>query len=215
MKQVQNDKYAIAWFKIADYVSRGEKERALGMYRLLAHSIDDHALRFQIEGDILWAFKDNESLQKYEKAADCYQSDGRLRQAAAVYEHLLSISPRPDIRKKLLEWYFQLHMPQAVGRHVVLFCEELIAQSDLQVAKEVALAWQKSILQCDSVKIDELLVVAHAHAGLPLDNEIVNMISNIVLFYQEHNLEQLVALHDLLNALNKSYTEAFVAAMQK
>jgi hypothetical protein len=37
MKQTQVDKHTIAWFKIAECVSRGEKERALGVYRLLSH----------------------------------------------------------------------------------------------------------------------------------------------------------------------------------
>ena len=94
MKQVPIDKYNIAWFRLAEYVSRGEKERALGMYRLLSHSFDDQAFACQLEGDILWSFNDNlGAADKYYQAAQLYQEDKRMLQAAAVYEHLIALRP--------------------------------------------------------------------------------------------------------------------------
>ncbi len=60
MKQVPSGKYTIAWFKLAECVSRGEKERALGVYRLLSHSLDDSALVCQLEGDIFLSFNDKQ-----------------------------------------------------------------------------------------------------------------------------------------------------------
>ena len=58
MKQVALGKTSLAWFKLAEFVTRGEKERALSIFRLLAHSIRHDALVVQLEGDILLAFDD-------------------------------------------------------------------------------------------------------------------------------------------------------------
>lgn len=93
MKQVPVDKYTIAWFKLAEFVARGEKERALGVYRLLCYSFDDKAFACQLEGDILWAFNDNNASEKYFQAAQLYQQEAKELQAAAVYEHLVTLHP--------------------------------------------------------------------------------------------------------------------------
>jgi len=93
MKHLPSDKYNVAWFKLAECVSRGEKEKALGVYRLLVHSLDDPALARQLEGDILWSFKDSNASEKYAAAAELYQKNKRPHEAAAVYEHLITLHP--------------------------------------------------------------------------------------------------------------------------
>src|SRR5579862_6127334 len=93
MKQTQFDKHTIAWFKIAECVARGERERALGVYRLLIHSFDDPALAQQLEGDIILAFDEPaKAVERYKDAAILYQKSGRLLEAAAVTEHLITLS---------------------------------------------------------------------------------------------------------------------------
>jgi predicted Zn-dependent protease len=73
MKQMQSDKYTIAWFKIAECVSRGEKERALGVYRLLSHSFNDNAVASQLEADINLAFNEqDQAVVLYRQAIDLY-----------------------------------------------------------------------------------------------------------------------------------------------
>ena len=89
MKEIQSDKYSVAWFKLAEFVGRGEKERALGLYRLLMHSFDDRAFTYQLEGDLLLSFNDEEAQDRYIQAARLYQEDGNVFKAVAVYEHLL------------------------------------------------------------------------------------------------------------------------------
>src|SRR5438477_4438470 len=94
MKQMPSDqKYVIAWFKIAEYVNRGEKERALGVYRLLSHSLDDGALVLQLEADILFACDDERCLQIYAKAADEYERQQKTMQKIAVCEQMLAARP--------------------------------------------------------------------------------------------------------------------------
>lgn len=75
MKQAMPDKSSVAWFKLAEFVSRGEKERALSIYRLLSYSISNPALVAQLEGDILYAFHDERALESYRRAIDIYSSE--------------------------------------------------------------------------------------------------------------------------------------------
>lgn len=94
MKHAQSDKYTIAWFKIAECVSRGEKERALGVYRLLSHSFNDNAVARQLEADIYFSFNEHKSaIVLYRQAMELYQKSKRFLEAAAVGEHLLVLLP--------------------------------------------------------------------------------------------------------------------------
>ncbi len=91
MRQIPADKYNVAWFKLADFVIRGEKERALGVYRLLMHAINDEALALQLEGDILLAFNDPFAIDRYRSAAQAYMHAQRWVQALGIYEQIKSL----------------------------------------------------------------------------------------------------------------------------
>jgi tetratricopeptide (TPR) repeat protein len=106
MRQLPIDKYNVAWFKLAEFVARGEKERALGLYRLLVHSFDDHALACQLEGDLLLSFNDKEAIEKYLEAAVLYEKQGRLMEAVAIYEHIITLEAQSEYSlKKVLVIY--------------------------------------------------------------------------------------------------------------
>lgn len=105
MKTFASESYTIAWFKIADFVARGEKERALHMYRLLMHSVPEPAISYQLEGDILLAFDDMTALDRYHKAADFYKKSGKTKQAIAVYEHVATFLEDETVLKALLDLY--------------------------------------------------------------------------------------------------------------
>lgn len=93
MKYVMVEKMNVAWFKLAEFVGRKEKERALGVYRLLSHSLSDTAFAAQLEGDLLMAFQDEKALDAYQKAAHLYEKSGNLMHAALLYEHMVMLSP--------------------------------------------------------------------------------------------------------------------------
>jgi len=94
MKPVSSEKYNVAWFKLAECVARGEQERAFGVYRLLSHSFEDKAFAQQLAGDLYLAFKDTDAaMQKYEAAAHLYKEDGRVAEATAIYQHLITLDP--------------------------------------------------------------------------------------------------------------------------
>lgn len=88
MRHVPTDKYTIAWFKLAECVARGEREKAYGVYRLLAHSLADQAYAYLLEGDLLRTFDDPRAVEKYQQAAVLYYQDKRWYEAAGIFEHL-------------------------------------------------------------------------------------------------------------------------------
>jgi tetratricopeptide (TPR) repeat protein len=145
MKTLASESYTVAWFKIADFVSRGEKERALHMYPLLMHSISEPAISYQLEGDILLSFDDMTALECYRKAVELYKKSGKVRQAIGVYEHASLFVDDEKIFKELLDLYiicddsvgfnlifsklakFYLHHGyQSVLSDFVEFCKELM-----------------------------------------------------------------------------------------
>lgn len=85
---------SVAWFKLADLIARGEREKALSVFRLLSHSLPDKAYVLQIEGDLLWFMEEQAACcEKYKQAAVLYQKEKRWVDAIAVYEHLYAIRP--------------------------------------------------------------------------------------------------------------------------
>ncbi|MGZ6251383.1 MAG: hypothetical protein ACXWL2_05105 [Candidatus Chromulinivorax sp.] len=108
MKLVASRLHNIAWFKLADFVTRGEKERALHSYRLLMHSITDKAFALQLEADILLAFHDPFAVDKYCAAAQMYQQQGDLQKAIAVYEYVLLLKEDITVLQALLDVYEQI-----------------------------------------------------------------------------------------------------------
>lgn len=138
MKQIPQDKHSVAWFTLAECVSRGEKVRALGVYRLLSHSIDDYAFRCQLEGDILLAFKDADAINKYYESACLYQKSGRLLEAAAVYEHIITLAP--DTRMYLtvlVEIYKKMNLLLKASQHARSLFALLLKQADMVAGNDL------------------------------------------------------------------------------
>lgn len=120
MKHTQSDKHSIAWFKIAEYVSRGEKERALGVYRLLSHSFNDDAVARQLEGDIYFACDEAElAMPLYIQSMHSYQKSQRFLEAVAVCEHLITINCNDvSLHREAIKLYYILNNTVKVHEHI-------------------------------------------------------------------------------------------------
>lgn len=117
MEQLPSDKYNVAWFKLAECVSRGEKERAFGVYRLLVYSIDDLAFAKQLEGDLLWFFGDEAAVDRYATALELYQESEKFVEAAAICEHLVTLRPQEyTYRELLIQLYKKLRVTSKIGQ---------------------------------------------------------------------------------------------------
>jgi len=107
MEQQESQKEkSLAWFKLADLIARGEREKALNVFRLLSHSLQDRAYSLQLEGDLLWYLDDKNFTEKYKQAAFLYQKEKRWIDAIALNEHLLTNTPTSfEIMSSLLIFY--------------------------------------------------------------------------------------------------------------
>lgn len=113
LEAVNSKTSCVAWFKLADLITRKEKEKALNLYRLLSHSFDDKAYALQVEGDILWSLEDEVALDKYRQAAYLYKKEKNLVAATAVYEHLLTLQPNNyDFLSTAIILYILLSWPE-------------------------------------------------------------------------------------------------------
>jgi len=177
MKQVPTDKYNIAWFKLAEYVARGEKERALGVYRLLSHSFDDVAFARQLEGDILWAFNDSAASHKYCQAAQLYQDDHRVLQAAAVYEHLITLHPTSIAYvSHIIDLYMQLSNASKVASYLAVLSDLVLGiTQEKNVAKDF-------VMQQVTALLDRLMVAQDAP---PLLNRFLAQLQEIHPYYYQ------------------------------
>lgn len=139
MKQTLGNKHTIAWFKIAECVSRGEKERALGVYRLLSHSFNDNAVARQLEADIHLSFGEhNAAIVFYRQAMDLYQKSNRSLEAAAVCEHLMVLCPNDiSLRREAIRLYISLNSVSKVQMHVRKALDDLFVADNKQGLQEL------------------------------------------------------------------------------
>lgn len=86
-------KYTIGWYKLSEFVWRKEKQKALSIYKLLALSLQNRGLAYQLEADILMLFQDIKALELYVKSADAYLENKQIIQAISIYEHLNTLAP--------------------------------------------------------------------------------------------------------------------------
>jgi hypothetical protein len=165
VKQELAQKYNVAWFKLAEYVSRKEKERALAIYKLLAHSLNDQAFAAQLEGDLLLAFADEAAFDRYGQAVRFYLSAEKSAEAAAVYEHMITLEPSTDEQftlivelypllssqvravestQHMLRWLLGKKEYETVSALLDRMSEKVIVPSVLHLHQELVTAWIKS-----------------------------------------------------------------------
>ncbi len=145
MNQIQANKYSIAWFKLAECVSRRERERALGVYRLLAHSFDDNmAIVYQLEGDIMLAFNEVENaINKYVQAAQLYEKQGELVQAIAVYDHIITLQPSVQSLVGMIECMARIDQKESITVYIKRLCRYIIQEGD--IARVITLVQESGI----------------------------------------------------------------------
>lgn len=204
MKQAPVEKYTIAFFRLAEYVSRGEKERALGVYRLLSHSFDDLAFARQLEGDILWSFNDEGAQDKYFQAAQLYQKDMRLRQAVGVYEHLLTMHPKSALYMvSLIDVYCQLGTQAKAKAYMAQLLDLAVSHANIPLVSQALLAHESLFAPLESVHQHEkfvYIVIKSKYQDLELIQEHINRIVDGFVALQHSN--DLMQFFNMLHALD-------------
>lgn len=137
MRYIPTDKYTVAWFKLAECVAKGEKEKAFGVYRLLMHSLEDKAYAHQLEGDLLGAFQDERALEKYEHAAQMYMSNNRWKEAIALYEELAIMSTdNARAIHCLLELYTKHKKPEQYASKIIKLASSFFSKKNFVYASQ-------------------------------------------------------------------------------
>lgn len=160
---MQTDKYTIAWFKIAECVSRGEKERALGVYRLLSHSFNDDALSRQLEADIYLVCNEQEqAIGLYRQAFELYKKSKRYMEAAAVGEHLtLLVSQDLVVRHEIITCYSHAGLSAKIYPHSQFLIDSYVRDNrwyDLETFGDTAKSF--SLAVCITI-YQQMVIAAH------------------------------------------------------
>lgn len=130
MKTEVGEKQTIAWFKLAEFVTRGEKERALGLFRLLTHSFDNRAFIKKLEAEILASFDDEQAFSEYLQAAHLYRINGQSIEAVSIYETLVFFqSDRAEHYEKVITLFGELGNNEKVLQYQKQLCILFLTQN--------------------------------------------------------------------------------------
>ncbi len=173
----KSDRTSVAWYKLAVLIARREREKALNVYRLLSHSIEDRAYALQLEGDILWSFDDARAVEKYQQAAFLYKEEKKWVNAIAVCEHVFMMdSNNADVLGMLLMLYtgidWQDRFQDRFKVLVRLFDKGLISEPkylqimqdlhewSMQIDKKSVSKWVKSALDTEKKNLSDSVLNA-------------------------------------------------------
>lgn len=214
MKSVLVEKKTIAWFTLAECVSRGERERAFGVYRLLSHSLDDRALALQLEGDLFCAFNmPIEAVEKYDKAMRVYKQAGKLLEAAAVSEHMRLLQPDNAAHvQQALELYSFLQFEERASELLVVLVVKFVTQGLYDAACGLATLVQELHSYGKQGFCYERVVAALSHMdSVPVHVRILYA-QKAVTAYMNHGVND--QLKQFLNNLSVRDQEAYQAALK-
>ncbi|MCL4229526.1 hypothetical protein KJZ61_02430 [Candidatus Dependentiae bacterium] len=207
MRHFPSDKYNLAWFKLAECVTRGEKERALGVYRLLSHSIDDKAYALKLEGDILSSFNDSAANERYRAALLAYREQGRVQEAIGISEYLLSIDNHDmEILEQLLNLYKQTGSEKQLARIGAQFLVLLIKNNQFDVLDKHLQEYYQ-LLEVPEVSDVMRIACGHysmiKHAPIHIGELLLNItLIGLLRHENPHELQQFLAQ---LSAENERY----------
>ena len=130
-QRIPQNNSSIAWFKIANLIERKEREKALSVYKLMSHSLQDRAYALQLEGDILWYFEEiPEACLKYLQSAFLYRNAKRWLDAVSLYEQVLLLDPNNcDALIYSVPCYAQLAWEQKFKQNLEIISTFCIAES--------------------------------------------------------------------------------------
>lgn len=114
---------SVAWFKLAEFVMRGEKERALSIHRLLSHSLPNKALVAQLEGDLLASFNDTRALDSYKRAVELYSGGGNYMHIFSLYQDII---PLLINQQRVDEACLLIETSGCMREHMVVLYEVLV-----------------------------------------------------------------------------------------
>ena len=161
MKAVSLEKQSVAWFKLAECIGRGEKERALSLLRLLTYSLDSNKPFIkQLEADILAFFEDSQAVTHYIQAAHMYYQEGNAMEASVVYEKLIALEQKIEFLEKIISLYTEIKDQRKAiyYKHKLYF--KLLDRGLVTKAIELLGSFDKELTMSDKIDSYKKLIFA-------------------------------------------------------
>lgn len=151
----------VAWFKLAEFIRRGEKERALSLYRLLTHSLADKSFLKKLEADIWFVFDVQQAQILYENAANLYKQEGNIIQALMIFEQLALQFPKNfQYQQTIIEFCKALQLSEKLllwqRQHYIL----LLEQGSVEKAKNIFMSLEPQLTDAQIFLFHRLFVIA-------------------------------------------------------
>ncbi|MFS8507366.1 MAG: hypothetical protein LVQ75_04750 [Candidatus Babeliales bacterium] len=151
----------VAWFKLAEFIRRGEKERALSLYRLLTHSLPDKSFLKKLEADIWFVFDIQQAQLLYEHAANLYKQDGKIMQSLLIFEKLAYQFPKNfQYQQTIIEFCKELQLFEKMLLWQLEHCTLLLEQGSLEKAKNIFITLEHQLKDAQIFLFHRLFVIA-------------------------------------------------------
>lgn len=210
MKHLNAEKYSLAWFKLAECVSRKEKERSLGVYRLLSHSLDNDALAAQLFGDLLLCFEDYlGAVQKYLQATELYKKNNQLIEAIAVCEHIVTLQPKvKEYLFNLCDLYVQIDMSFKIVDHIKL----LLQNQQFDLVDMLLQKYNNVLVGRDLAMLNQVYFFALLKTGIVLQEKAHSYIEKIIDLWSQVDDDYM--LSEFLNTLKTVEENFYLYALE-
>jgi hypothetical protein len=160
MKPVSLEKQSVAWFKLAECVGRGEKERTLSLFRLLTYSLDNKPFTKQLEADILAFFEDKQALTEYVSAAHLYYQEGNIVEASVVYEKLIALESKQEFLEKVISLYFELKDQKKAIYYQKQLCTVLLSKGRVEKAVMQFKSFEENLDEGEKIDLYKAIITA-------------------------------------------------------
>lgn len=210
MKQIDSEKYSLAWFKLAECVARREKERALGVLRLLVHSLEDNALAYQLKGDVFLSFDEtDDAIEFYKQAAEEYYKKEHILEAAGIYEHLVFLVPNSkEYVSAVVRLYKRLGMKDKVANGLLSLYNIWIQEKSWSKAYDALLEFMEIDFSSKSLALVQKFVinaVTHKYFDEQKNRKIISLHLDYLVKdkLSSHTTQFLASLKAVDNSLNE------------
>jgi len=205
MKAEVGERKNIAWFKLAEFVTRGEKERALGLFRLLTHSFEDRAFIKKLEAEILASFSDEQAFAEYLQAAHLYRANGQLIEAVSIFETLTLFQPeRSEHYEKVIAIFHELNNQEKVLSYQKQLCSLFVHQDRPDRAFAV-FEKMNGLNDVERLSLQQGLVLSAVKNRYPqqalITNHLHRTLDGLLRFAGETELNKFLASLQVLNAV--------------
>lgn len=206
MKSEMGVRQTIAWFKLAEFVTRGEKERALSLFRLLTHSFDDKAFIKKLGAEILASFDDTQAFVEYVQAAHLYKAQGDVVEAVAIYELLTLLQPSViDHFEKVITFFHEMGNELKVLQYQKQLCELMLCQGKIDKGIAVLKKMEPSLDEREKLFFFKKIVqesLIHRYAQQAVITEYLEKsLEGLLRFAGESDLNQFLMTVQGLNGM--------------